>query len=175
MVSTFFEIINMKDICTYEQLISIKPVEDNTAGIKYLSNIIQNLLKVADGGLYVYYCRPNYSVPSLIVRLKGMLKESNIPFIADDFELSFVCNATLLSSGFVNLLSTIWFAFEQSSICFLSEKAINDNGLKRKAWNEITSMMKSYVMFRGMEENVLWIGKSMDLEFNEQILNDDTP
>ena len=34
-----------------------------------------------------------------------------------------------------------------------------------KPWYEIANMVESYIVFKGIEEDVVWIGKSDNLEF----------
>lgn len=155
----------MKDIKIHNKekgnLISIKPLEDIYADRRYLIFVIVNLFNLTKECLYVEASRPNYDVSNIIKKLKGILI-NNDSFKSSFFELSFFCNE--VDDALLDILSEIWFAYEHPAYCFFVEDKIGFD-VKRQAWSHITSQIDSFVMFKGAEEDVLWIGKSDDLEF----------
>jgi hypothetical protein len=143
-------------------LLSIKPVDDTYSDRSYFIIIITTLFALTKGCFHVQASRPNYNTIDLAIQLKGILS-SNCNFRYTDFEISF-CN-TKAEENLLEFLPLIWFAYEHISISFFIENKIEID-IKRKSWDEITKSSKSYVLFKGVEEDVIWIGKSSELEFD---------
>lgn len=156
----------MKDLKIHNKekgnLISIKPIANIHSDRQYLASIIISLLNLTKGCLYIEASRPNYNVNDIIEDLKRIFI-NNDSFKSNFFEVSFFCHE--INDALLSILSEIWFAYEHTAYCFFVDDKIEFN-VKRKAWYEITSRIDSFVMFRGIEEDVLWIGKSNGLEFN---------
>ena len=156
----------MNDIRIHkESLISIKSIDSDLDGQIHLSNIIQNLFSIT-GYLYVEASRPNCPMTDIIDLVKG-LKTNSIDWYLDDFCLMF----SLTDSDHIisRTLSKTWFAYEHCIICFFTQKPLRLK--KRIPWHEITAGNKSFVMFRGPEEDVVWIGKSYDFDFDFEKIN----
>ena len=143
-------------------LISIKPLEDIYADRQYLISVIDNLFKRTKGCLYIEASRPNFEVNHIIEKLKTILKH-NDSFESNDFRLSFQCNE--ITNELFYILAKIWFAYEHGSISFFPIEKINFE-INQLAWYDITTYTDSIVMFKGVEEDVIWIGKSDKYEFN---------
>jgi hypothetical protein len=160
----------MKEIFVYQQyagnLRPIKSVSNTLSDRNYLIALIEYLFSATGGYLYVEMSRPNWNTD----RIKNRLQE--ISFISDglqmsdeDFELSFSCKEKPLDASFLYLLPEIWFTFEHGVFCFFVD-AESPMPTRRSSWNKITEFASAFVMFRGPEEDVVWIGKSEDLAFN---------
>ncbi len=55
----------------------------------------------------------------------------------------------------------IWLEYEHPSLIAHNEnKLIMRKDFYADSWSETTSLIKSIVLFKGVEEDVLWIGKS---------------
>lgn len=143
-------------------LLSIKPVDNTYSNRSYFIFIITTLFALTKGCFYVEASRPNYNTNDLLIQLKEVLS-SNCNFRYTDFEISFW--DTKAGEKSLAFLPSIWFAYEHISVSFFVENNIEID-IKRKSWDEITESSKSYVLFKGVEEDVIWIGKSNDLEFD---------
>jgi hypothetical protein len=143
-------------------LLSIKAVENIYSDKNYFIFIISSLFALTKGCFYVEASRPNYDTNDLVIQLKGILN-SNCNFRYTDFEISFW--NTKVEEKLLEFLPVIWFAYEHISFCFFTENKIEID-IKRKSWYEITKGSKSYVLFKGVEDDVIWIGKSNELEFD---------
>lgn len=158
----------MKELIIYENhhnnLCSIKSIENTYSDRNYLINIITTLYALTKGYLHVQASRPTYEYDTtdLEVRLKSILI-NNCSFRYTDFEILF-CN-TKIEEELLEILPIIWFAYEHIAFCFFTESRIEFD-IKRKPWYEITTRSKSYVLFKGVEEDVIWIGKSDELKFD---------
>lgn len=152
----------MKDIRKKGNLLSIKSIEDIYADKQYLKMLMYKLFSLTQGLIYIEASRPTYEydIYDLVDNLTPILSNNNFNF--DSFGLSFKVNE--ISTNLVDLSPIIWFAYEHVTFCFFKESSTEFN-LKRKSWNYITSNAISYVMFRGAEDDVIWIGKSDELEF----------
>lgn len=159
----------MKDIKIHHNeknnLISIKPIEDIYYDRCYFISIIENLSKQTNGCVYVEVSRPNYIIDGIFEKLNDFLiNSSGISYTINSFEISFSCIE--INKDFFDLLFLIWFGYEHSTIVLLSQNEINYNDVYRKDWFTITSKLNSFVIFKGAEEDVVWIGKSEDFEFD---------
>lgn len=145
-------------------LCSIASLDDNYSDRLYLSTLISNVFNMANGLLHVKVSRPNYSLDNILEKLKALdLVKGSLLVEAHNFELSFLYNKKIIDCELTWFLSNIWFAFEQASYTFL----VNENSeplQSRTSWVQITVEAPAYVMFKGAEENVVWIGKSLELD-----------
>lgn len=98
----------------------------------------------------------------MVTQLKT-ISNINCNFKSSDFEISF--SSANPNKSLFEFLPMIWFAYEHVSFSFFIENEIEFD-TKRKSWEEITSRFKSYMLFKGAEEDVIWIGKSNDLKFD---------
>jgi hypothetical protein len=156
----------MKDIKVHniKNLMSIKSVEDNLTDRKYFESIVTLLYSQASENVSIEASRPNYNIISLTAELKSILKDYG-ELNYSNSEISFYVNS--IKPNLLEFLPQIWFAYEHVSLCFFKNVDLGlDLGLSRKPWFEITENFSSYVLFKGIEEDTLWIGKSEELEFN---------
>lgn len=156
----------MRELIIYNKydnnLCSIKSVDDTHSGTYYMRTIINILLNLTRGKFYVEVSRPNYDTTHLKENLKQIMVD-NKSFNCTNFEISFLSDG--ISENLRDFLPQLWFAYEHTAFCFFVENEIAAD-VKRKSWSEITTNTKSYVLFKGIEEDVLWIGKSNELEFD---------
>lgn len=146
-------------------LLSIKHFDKNYSDRNYFISIIESLINLTNGVFYTEASRPNYDITDLLRQLKGILSD-NCNFRNTDFEILFWCWE--MGEKVLGILPTIWDAYEHVSLCFFIENTIEID-IKRKPWYEITTRSKSFVLFKGVEEGVIWIGKSNELKFSLNI------
>jgi len=65
----------------------------------------------------------------------------------------------------INLLPLIWFHYQHVAFSFFRSSG-NKFITKVMSWKDITQKETSYVMFKGAEDDVVWIGKSKELKFD---------
>ncbi|MNG72952.1 hypothetical protein D3C87_875210 [compost metagenome] len=144
-------------------LLSIKPLEDVYSDRVYFINLILTL-SFEKSYFIINASRPNYDEPDLLAKLKSVL-DNKENFSYDNFELAFA--GRILSQETVNLLPSIWFHYQHVTFTFFCNPVIKFN-TKRIPWYDITTKVSSYVLFKGAEEDVVWIGKSKELKFDFQ-------
>ena len=156
----------MKELIIHENcqnnLCSIKSIENNYSDRNYMESIIYSLLNMTHDRFYVEASRPNYEITSLEESLKHIMLD-NKTFKFTNFGISFSDNR--VSKELIEILPLIWFGYEHIAICFFIRNEIQFD-IKRKPWYEITENQQSYVLFKGIEEDVIWIGKSKELTFD---------
>jgi len=145
-----------------ENLLSIKPVGNTYSDRNYLIFVITTLFTLTKGSFYVEASRPNYDTTDLVKQLKEILN-GNRSLRYTNFEILYW--DTKVDKKVLETLTTIWDAYEHVSFCFFTENK-TEIDVKRKPWYEITTSSKSYVLFKGAEEDVVWIGKSNELKFD---------
>jgi len=159
----------MKEINIYNKdeltLCAIKPVRDVYSDKMYLISLIEKYYSLTGALLYIDVCRPNYDV-SKIVRGLGKVPAVAKTLAIDDnfFSISFMYKEKLVENDLLYILSEIWFAFEQGLFSFFTDKDVAIPP-KRSSWKKIVTHSSSFVMFKGVEEDVVWVGKSNDLEW----------
>jgi hypothetical protein len=158
----------MKDFKIHSQhrgnLSSIKSVEDTYSDKSYLLALFARLQCLTiDSFFCLEASRPNYALPDLEGQLKMIPVNKETDFKMTKFEL-FFCHKKIPTELF-ELLPEIWFAYEHVALLFFYEGR-PDFEIKRKPWYDTTSKSKSYVLFKGIEEDVIWIGKNPELVFD---------
>jgi len=156
------EFIPVRGLIIRKNLCSIKPVNDTHSDRNYMQSIINTLFNLTKGKFYVEVSRPNYHTAHLKENLKQMMA-NNKSFNCNNFEISFFSDG--ISEELIEILPQLWFAYEHTAFCFFVENEIQID-IKRKPWSEITTNTKSYILYKGIEEDVLWIGKSNELKFD---------
>jgi hypothetical protein len=154
------------------QLLSIKGIdlEDDTSK-HFFSELLGKLFRRFKYVL-VHVSRNNYfdsSIDELVTHEKqlGIKKLAVAP---DLFEISFQFDENVEEQKILSILVDLWFAFQHSVYYFLLNK--DDLGLYSEkllkehfSWKEVTELLDTFVMFRGVEDDVAWIGKSNSLDF----------
>jgi len=116
--------------------------------------------------------------PNEIFDVGGILNETSRFINPDNYlhqdinenDVGFYQNATnLLDDYMLELINKYWFYFEQPTlvVCKDLKKFLDKdfNSLVGYSWKDITKISDSFVLFRGVEEEVLWVGKSQALDF----------
>lgn len=162
----------MKDIKIHDidhnNLCSIKSVEKGYSDKQYFFSILSRLFNLT-GHLFVQARRPYYNVESAIQNLRSIRdRVDDLNITPNFFEISFYFDGPSGDDDLFNLITDIWFEYEQPTFCFFYEKHIHLSE-KKISWQEITRQWDSFVIFRGAEEDVVWIGKSSELKFSNII------
>lgn len=155
-----------------EDLMSIADVGRNIEGRKKLIHILR-LFSFGANGLVVDASRPNYDdIESVRVASKVEYSSCNMDVSDDEFSFFFECYEKISSPEILHLLLLAWFEYEHLVILFrirnemwsVESESIPRFG-DRERWNSIIQNVVGYVLFRGAEDDVVWIGKSSKLEF----------
>jgi hypothetical protein len=165
----------MRNIVVYvnknDNLCSIKPVEHDFSGYNYLIKLLEYLSDNLNSIIYVNVSKPYYETQELVNRLKSFQEILFELYISDDlFEISFYVSKSNLSCDIIKLLTDIWFEYEQPFFILTSSEVSNADILnlinnRRTKWYHVTSCINAYVMYKEVEQDVVWIGKSSDLNF----------
>jgi len=153
------------------QLLSIKGVGSDYSSRQYLIGLL-NKLRQFTGYVLIHVRRNNYN-DSSIERLKKegeILGIRNLKIESNLFEISFDFNETEVKEDLLFILVDLWYCFQQPVYYFfLNEEnsKLNYKNILNKnlSWKETVELSNSFVMFKGAEEDVVWIGKSDNLEF----------
>lgn len=151
---------------------SIAGIENTFSG-KYIIRDILNKLLPKTTLVVAKVQRPYYEHEFLvksITKISSELKELKID--EDWFSLSFKYYTKEDNDSFIEIFLDIWFDYEQPAFSFFvkgQEMQLYKNLTidRRMLWKDITTLLPSYVLFKGIEEKVLWIGKSDNLKFEE--------
>jgi hypothetical protein len=162
----------LKDIKQHnENLCSIAGIENTFSGRNIIREFLNKLLP--ETVLIIAQAQRPYYEPEFleksILRISSEFENSEID--EDWFSLSFKYYAKENNDSFIQIFSEIWFDYEQAVFSFFVTgqqmqlyKNLNIDG--RMSWKDITASSPSYVLCKGAEEDVLWIGKSVDLNFD---------
>ena len=164
----------MRDLVLYKDyqnnLCSIKSIENDFSGRLYFLNLLRRLTSNLNIILYANVLRPYYEVEKTVAKINALRGELFELKISDDFfEISFHVIQSNMSDNILELIVELWFEFEQPLFVIAIDeepakvlRIINNRFIK---WNDITETIEAYTIYRGAEEDVVWIGKSDELEF----------
>lgn len=165
----------MIDIKTHKnennQLLSIKGVDYDYQSKQYILRLLIKLIQFT-GYVLIHVKRNNYK-DSAIDKLKkestalGIINLKVDPIL---FEISFNFNSSKSKEELLPILVDLWYSFQQPVYYFFTDEkelechneVLLSNNL---SWKEVVDLSNSYVMFKGAEEDVIWLGKSEELEF----------
>ena len=157
----------MKEIIVYNNhnanLSSIKSIEDNYSDKSYMHEIMENLYNLTGGTIYIHAIYDNYDLTTITSGIsKSIDKISNLLHSNNFNEISFECD--ILDYNLYELIKEMWFAYEQMILIFFSNKKEKFDGNK-VSWEKVTLENNCFAIFKGIEEDVIWIGKSENLKF----------
>jgi hypothetical protein len=148
-------------------LISIASLTNCYGDQRYLALLISSLLTLTSGQVHVWLSRPDYDydIEKFVNLLKEAFPKIDLLIKPEYFEVSFVTTAKEIDEQVLAILSKLWFAFQHASFVF-SASVNSPFDVKRRAWYEIVAEVRGFVVFKGAEDDVLWIGKSSDIQFD---------
>ena len=155
--------------------IDFKKHRDNFCSFKFIGDhyfirtnfiaLLESHLTLVEGDLYVEIARPEKDVNGLINQLNSVNSIANSMKVAKDFfEITFTCKKDDINNDLLWQLSALWICFQHVSFVMTLKKG-SFNFRNRLAWDQITAVTPSFVLFKGVEEDVVWIGKSDGLSF----------
>ncbi|OPB93807.1 hypothetical protein BAS10_12895 [Elizabethkingia meningoseptica] len=150
-------------------LLSIKSTYKHLRQMEFLlESIFAILHNQLPGCLFIECSRPTYEyeLNYLNDEIKKSIGDKDIYFFANTFEIRYSDN-DFKNNEILNILPKLWFAFEHLCFRFTNVKNNNVNDYYRRPWYEITNVVESYIVFKGIEEDIIWLGKSNNLEFQE--------
>jgi hypothetical protein len=166
------------DLCISENqnLFSISGIDESFAGISRFRRIVAFLLKDASFAVVEAH-RPNtFAVQP--AGLNGNLADSLLNLNHDDdwFSCYFEYRIQENNDELVDLFSNLWFTYEQPALIIVRDTLYPNKRVlallrKRVSWKETTSSTPCIVVHKGVEEDVLWVGKSekIDIVWSELI------
>ena len=165
----------MRKTVIYEKfqnnLCSIKSVKNDYSGSLFLLDLLRDFSNYTNS-VIVHVRRNNY-ITSAIEKLKETdikLEINELKIDKNLFEVSFWFNNTNLNDEILRIMRDLWFAFEQPAFCFYMNQGQLENNReeiisKNLSWQQITNKSDVYVVFKGAEEDVIWIGKNNKMEY----------
>ncbi|MGH1337216.1 MAG: hypothetical protein ACRBFS_13925 [Aureispira sp.] len=158
-----------------EQLFSIKGISDDSKSHKFFYSLLFNLLKDTGYGL-IHTKRNNYET-SVIAFFRDKNESQDIKDlkIANDlFELSFYFDNHESGKSILIGMIDLWDAFQHTAYYFFpSEKLLKLNYEKilmnNYSWKEIVTFSSCFMLFKGAEEDVIWLAKSSNLKFKSGV------
>jgi hypothetical protein len=150
------------------QLCSIKPIDINDASKFKFSQIIQKLSDDLHFGLVVLK-RRNYDNNTLedLINYRFQLGVYNVVLDSDVFEISFCFNTGKVSGHLLSVLFEFWHSFEQPTYYFFETSGFiyQDSFLRHVlSWQEIVNTFNSALLFKDVEEEVIWLAKTEGLQ-----------
>lgn len=154
-----------------ENLISIKDTKNESC---FNSEVFYNILSriynnTSFKSIIIKYSRPNFANKYIL----DILTNYNIYIdIYNDYN-QISDFLTFFDHNKFELLTKVWSYFQHTSIYFIEED-IKEKEISNYEWVYITKKYKSYVIYKDIEENVIWIGKSKNLKFDsiDNIISD---
>jgi hypothetical protein len=158
----------MKDVIIHTEcennLCSIKPVNQSYEDKIYLTDLFESLYKLT-GCIFVDLNRPNYDEELFVNRFEK--HRNKITYFDSDLnnnEISFIYREKEFDRDLFLTIVEMWYEYEQPFFCF-TRNAVNPNITRWMAWYDVTKKYTAYAIFRGPEQDVLWIGKSAGFSF----------
>lgn len=126
-----------------------------------------NVINVnSTGVVYFYFDRPNYLVPEFTIwKLKNIISVNDLELGVEKSKINFNVESQFLKNDIIAIAHELFCCYEHSSICFFYELKYA-SFIKDKTWQKIVEKYKSIVLFKSFEENVIWIGKSSEINFS---------
>jgi hypothetical protein len=145
---------------------SIAGVDDSFGGRSQLREIINGIIPVTMSA-HIEAKRPNYHSSATLAMIKEMSGEiSDLDMTDSPFRISFTYPIKENNDQFITLLVDLWFEYEQPFFCFfqtaLGQKRIIEPTM---SWNDLAASEPCIAMFRSVEQDVVWIGKGDDIDF----------
>jgi hypothetical protein len=167
------------DVCEFLFMRDISFHNKNNCSIagisKYIIRDILNRMLATTKSVVATVERPYYKIELSINSISNILGNIEELKIADNlFSVSFIYDVIEDNSKFIETFIDIWFEYEQPCFCFFVSKQssevckhwFDDKNRFRYYVNEIVDKSPCYVIYKGIEEDVMWIEKSKTLEFN---------
>ena len=147
---------------------SIKSVQENYAGKVFLSRILFQFLDKTNF-LRVEAMRANYSLDE-VKKLEQQNRSKFRSVIDIEERMSFSISTSSIDDSVVELLTAIWFAFEQPVFYFLMDVeslVLLQEYLKEniRYYGQIVEKIDSIMLFKSTEEDVIWIAKNKNRDF----------
>ncbi len=151
------------------------------SSVKFGSDMNYNISYIRD--LILFLCNKNtfadFSVRrpianegdnELIFQLLKNEQLKNIDY-EPDLNISFSINLTGNKYSFANFASKSWFEYESFSILFLGQEYKNSQLLRDYSWELLVDKFKSFVIFKSIEDDVLWLAQSKSLHSTSILRN----
>jgi hypothetical protein len=148
-----------------QRLSSIEDITESSKGKESLKRILYDLFQQNEAILF-YGERPNFN-ESIKSKLEGKNEFTleNIPIYYDDFKLHFKClNLNDFKMG-LDWFIDFYFFFESATFVFVNQNRDTDSCFNsliylKPSWEELSDKYKCEVLFKGVEEDILWRGHS---------------
>lgn len=153
-------------------LLSIKPFQvDNYYDKIFFIELLSNYITISKR-VYIIGRRPEYDASTWIHKIEQRIlniKEATSIQITNR-DISIVIYDSSNKHLAVDIITYIWNAYEQPSVIFMTNSNIDIKThisllSTRTSWENVVSASSSYCFFRGIEDDVLWLGRSSELSF----------
>jgi hypothetical protein len=156
-----------------ENLCSVAQIEKTFSGRYFIRETLNRILRKTV--LVIAEAQRPYYEASLTSLSQIPAELEDLRIDKDLFSLSFNYYSKENNDKFIEVFLEIWFEYEQPAFAFFitgQESNVYRNLAlhRRMSWKEITDLSPCFVLFRGTEENVMWIGKSNNLDFGEAMM-----
>jgi len=163
----------MKDINYHgDNLCSIAGIENTFFGKGVIRELLKNLLR--ESVVVVAEIQRPYDDAWLLRKKIYDISSDiqNLKIDSDCFAVSFDYIVKEENEEFIKLFVDLWFSYEQPTFSFFLLKQGQElfNSLiigKRLSWQKVTEISTLYTLFKSVEEDVIWIGKSKNLGFEK--------
>ena len=162
----------MKNINQHgETLVSIAGIEDTFSGRYLFREIINNILPTASM-IFAKASRPHFypiSMVTLIDKAAGLIE--NLSLDKDLFSVSFNYKTRTDNDELFYLLEELWFEFEQPCFVFYQDDGQAARTFKPDiSWKKITETWSSFVLFKSVEDDVVWLGRSSGIRLPIELI-----
>lgn len=150
-----------------QTLFSVAGIEDSFGGRSKLRGIVNPLLAFALS-FYGEAKRPFFQ-PSNSLRLVNQMSDMlERPVLSEDlFSVSFEYAIQQNNDHLLTLLLELWFEYEQPFFCFFQTSLNPERRITPQMnWKAVVEMEPCLVMFKSVEEDVVWLGKSASIGIN---------
>lgn len=165
----------MKEIFHYKKydnlLLSIDSLEDNPQDNRFMSNLFYNLFYESKHIICINRrLNIEYNIEDIMQNI--LEKHSSIKNIQTKRQYNFMSFymdfSEEVTNVFFDIFSKLWFSYEQPSFIFIKEELKREDliSLQSKelfSWQDFTQTVDSYVFYKGSREDVIWMGRSKNL------------
>lgn len=162
---------NVKNIYFSDQnLCSIAGVEPNRSGEAILREVTAHFLATTPIVIARVERPATFAIRPTALNAESTIKLKNLRHDDDWFSLSFEYYPKSENDLFLDLVIELWFTYEQPMFAFLTKRVLRSMtqisaSSQVLTWQEIAEEVSSFVIHKGIEDDVIWIGKSDELSF----------
>jgi hypothetical protein len=143
---------------------------------QFFKYLMQDFIKEGYDCILSTSCKPLDGYIKVVQKANELLPEENM---LGDFsdkvtsEYAWVIGEKDLNEDVFDLINSFWYYFEQTSLLITNDlKAYAELDIKNMYWHDIVQKSNSFLFYKGLQEEVIWIGKSGNINFPSINLED---